>query len=374
MKRRSTNSTRRRVAPRGADRLRLRSVAHLPERRVAGPSPRLCRSSYRARPGAGKRGTCRSASSPPSTASPADGRGRRRRRPCRHRADADAQRCAGRRRRNAARHRRARRGRAQSGGDGRQARSAAARRPTPFPAASASPSISAAPPIRSASSAVEDIRATIAAIAAAPRRDAATLRPAIRRRRRIATSGFRISSRRPPRAAASTPRRMPSGAGHDAMAFDKIIPFAMLFVRCRGGVSHNPDEFASPADIDIAARVLSTFLDRIGTPMTITSHQGRAVRVRGADRGALAPKTCAQIHDPAALPAADHPRALERRRLLDSARRVRFRAGLTRITPAIRRRARSFFIRAASARRKFCWPTARSRLPARSASSPAIIS
>jgi allantoate deiminase len=60
--------------------------------------------------------------------------------------------------------------------------------------------------------------------------------------------------------------RMPSGAGHDAMAFDKIIPFAMLFVRCRGGVSHNPDEFASPADIDSATRVLSAFLDRIVPP------------------------------------------------------------------------------------------------------------
>ena len=60
------------------------------------------------------------------------------------------------------------------------------------------------------------------------------------------------------------PRRLPSGAGHDAMAFDRVIPFAMLFVRCRGGVSHNPDEFAAPADIDLAARVLATFLDRIG--------------------------------------------------------------------------------------------------------------
>ncbi len=59
------------------------------------------------------------------------------------------------------------------------------------------------------------------------------------------------------------PRRLPSGAGHDAMAFDKVIPFAMLFVRCRGGVSHNPAEFASPDDIDIAARVLSAFLDGI---------------------------------------------------------------------------------------------------------------
>jgi allantoate deiminase len=62
-----------------------------------------------------------------------------------------------------------------------------------------------------------------------------------------------------------SPRRLPSGAGHDAMAFDKIIPFAMLFVRCRGGVSHNPDEYASPADIDIAARVLLNFLERIGS-------------------------------------------------------------------------------------------------------------
>jgi len=60
-------------------------------------------------------------------------------------------------------------------------------------------------------------------------------------------------------------RRLPSGAGHDAMAFDKIIPFTMLFVRCRGGVSHNPDEYASPSDIDVAARVLATFLDRIGS-------------------------------------------------------------------------------------------------------------
>jgi allantoate deiminase len=66
-------------------------------------------------------------------------------------------------------------------------------------------------------------------------------------------------------ACGETPKRMPSGAGHDAMAFDKIIPFAMLFVRCRGGISHNPDEFASPADIDIAARVLAAFIEGIET-------------------------------------------------------------------------------------------------------------
>jgi allantoate deiminase len=67
-------------------------------------------------------------------------------------------------------------------------------------------------------------------------------------------------------AAGIAPRRLPSGAGHDAMAFDRLIPIAMLFVRCRGGVSHNPDEYASPADIDIAARVLLNFLDRVAPP------------------------------------------------------------------------------------------------------------
>ena len=57
----------------------------------------------------------------------------------------------------------------------------------------------------------------------------------------------------------SVSRRLSSGADHDAMAFDKIIPVAMAFVRCRGGVSHNPAEFAAPEDIDVAAGVLASF-------------------------------------------------------------------------------------------------------------------
>jgi allantoate deiminase len=56
-------------------------------------------------------------------------------------------------------------------------------------------------------------------------------------------------------------RRLPSGAGHDAMGFGGRIPFAMLFVRCRDGISHNPAEYASPEDIEIGARVLADFLD-----------------------------------------------------------------------------------------------------------------
>lgn len=60
------------------------------------------------------------------------------------------------------------------------------------------------------------------------------------------------------------PFRLPSGAGHDAMSFRGRIPQSMLFVRCRGGVSHRPDEFASQADIAAALVVLETFLETLG--------------------------------------------------------------------------------------------------------------
>ena len=100
----------------------------------------------------------------------------------------------------------------------------------------------------------------------APRRDRKAYRRPRSAGRDSATVRFRISWRAVVEAMGIKPRRLPSGAGHDAMAFDKVIPFAMLFVRCRGGVSHNPAEFASPADIDVAARVLSAFLDGITPP------------------------------------------------------------------------------------------------------------
>lgn len=60
--------------------------------------------------------------------------------------------------------------------------------------------------------------------------------------------------------------RLPSGAGHDAMSFRGRIPQAMVFVRCRGGVSHRPEEFAAPADIAAALAVLEDFLETIGAP------------------------------------------------------------------------------------------------------------
>ena len=51
-------------------------------------------------------------------------------------------------------------------------------------------------------------------------------------------------------------RRMTSGAGHDAQMMARIAPSAMIFVPSRGGISHNPREFTSDADLVAGATVL----------------------------------------------------------------------------------------------------------------------
>ena len=43
-----------------------------------------------------------------------------------------------------------------------------------------------------------------------------------------------------------------SRAGHDGMAVVAVAPIAMLFIRCKGGVSHHPDEFVTKADVAVA--------------------------------------------------------------------------------------------------------------------------
>ncbi|MCX6951290.1 MAG: hydantoinase/carbamoylase family amidase, partial [Verrucomicrobia bacterium] len=55
-----------------------------------------------------------------------------------------------------------------------------------------------------------------------------------------------------------------SGAGHDGVVMSALTPVAMLFVRCRDGLSHHPDEYASPADLAVALRVMVDFLERMG--------------------------------------------------------------------------------------------------------------
>jgi len=59
-------------------------------------------------------------------------------------------------------------------------------------------------------------------------------------------------------------RRLVSGAGHDAMVMAALCPTAMLFIRCAGGVSHNPAEAVDPADAEAALRAMLGFADRLG--------------------------------------------------------------------------------------------------------------
>ena len=55
-----------------------------------------------------------------------------------------------------------------------------------------------------------------------------------------------------------------SGAGHDAVILAALTPVAMLFVRCRGGLSHHPEEHATPKDLAVALRVVVDFLQQLG--------------------------------------------------------------------------------------------------------------
>lgn len=55
-------------------------------------------------------------------------------------------------------------------------------------------------------------------------------------------------------------RELPSGAGHDAMAFGRLCPVGMIFVRCEKGISHNPAEAITVEDADVSMRVLLDFI------------------------------------------------------------------------------------------------------------------
>jgi allantoate deiminase len=54
---------------------------------------------------------------------------------------------------------------------------------------------------------------------------------------------------------------LPSGAGHDGMAMVDIADVAMVFVRCRHGISHHPDEHVEVTDADAGARVLLRLIE-----------------------------------------------------------------------------------------------------------------
>ena len=55
-------------------------------------------------------------------------------------------------------------------------------------------------------------------------------------------------------------RMLPSGAGHDGMAMIDLTNIGMLFLRCEGGISHNPAEAITLADGETGLRVLLRFI------------------------------------------------------------------------------------------------------------------
>lgn len=57
------------------------------------------------------------------------------------------------------------------------------------------------------------------------------------------------------------PRRLVSGAGHDAMVMAALAPTAMLFIRCTGGISHNPAEDVIDGDVELALAAMLHFIE-----------------------------------------------------------------------------------------------------------------
>ena len=55
--------------------------------------------------------------------------------------------------------------------------------------------------------------------------------------------------------------KLPSGAGHDAAAMAELVPVGMIFVRCKDGVSHSPEEHVTEQDAAAAANVMLRVLN-----------------------------------------------------------------------------------------------------------------
>jgi ureidoglycolate amidohydrolase len=65
--------------------------------------------------------------------------------------------------------------------------------------------------------------------------------------------------------AGKTYKRMVSRAYHDSLFMARVCPVAMLFIPCRGGVSHRPDEYASPEWIGGGVHVLARTLAQLAS-------------------------------------------------------------------------------------------------------------
>jgi N-carbamoyl-L-amino-acid hydrolase len=60
-------------------------------------------------------------------------------------------------------------------------------------------------------------------------------------------------------------KKMVSRAYHDSLFMARLAPIAMIFIPCRNGVSHRPDEYAKPEDIALGTRILAQALAKLAS-------------------------------------------------------------------------------------------------------------
>lgn len=60
-------------------------------------------------------------------------------------------------------------------------------------------------------------------------------------------------------------KKMISRAYHDSLFMAQICPTTMIFIPCRGGISHRPDEYSSPAQIKAGVEVLALTLAKLAS-------------------------------------------------------------------------------------------------------------
>ncbi len=58
-------------------------------------------------------------------------------------------------------------------------------------------------------------------------------------------------------------KKMVSRAYHDSLFMARIAPIAMIFIPCRNGVSHRPDEYAAPGDTTLGVHLLASVLAKL---------------------------------------------------------------------------------------------------------------
>jgi N-carbamoyl-L-amino-acid hydrolase len=63
----------------------------------------------------------------------------------------------------------------------------------------------------------------------------------------------------------ATHTRMVSRAYHDSSFMAKVAPMAMIFIPCRAGVSHRPDEYATPEAMALGTEVLARVMAELAS-------------------------------------------------------------------------------------------------------------